>query len=182
MYKTVGKRRCFLANFISLYYITNYPLQVFHLDENLGDDYEEESSSAGYHTDESCSPTPEPVVTGSNCEVLSVEENCSDLTSANVTVGQLAERYGALYAQANLHTLDALDALESLKDAPDLKAKILYSVVVVSAVLNSNVNIYSGKVLLPSLNCQLNNLNLDLKSRNLFLFNKVLILILIKNI
>ncbi|XP_071627828.1 uncharacterized protein [Temnothorax longispinosus] len=106
--------------------------QVFHLDENLGDDYEEESSSAGYHTDESCSPTPEPVVTGSNCEVLSVEENCSDLTSTSITVEQLAERYGALYAQANLHTLDALDALESLKDAPDLKAKILYSVVVLS--------------------------------------------------
>jgi len=110
-------------------------MQVFHLDENLGDDYEEESSSAGYHTDESCSPTPEPVVTGSNCEVLS-EENCSDLTSANITVEQLAERYSALYAQANLHTLDALDALESLKNAPDLKAKILYSVVVVSAVLS----------------------------------------------
>ncbi|XP_077266928.1 uncharacterized protein LOC143899958 [Temnothorax americanus] len=106
--------------------------QVFHLDENLGDDYEEESSSAGYHTDESCSPTPEPVVTSSNCEVLGVEENCSDLTSTSITVEQLAEKYGALYAQANLHTLDALDALESLKNAPDLKAKILYSVVVLS--------------------------------------------------
>ncbi|XP_020284409.1 uncharacterized protein LOC109855037 isoform X2 [Pseudomyrmex gracilis] len=106
--------------------------QAFHLDENLGDDYEEESSSAGYHTDESCSPTPEPVVTGSNCEALSLEENCADLTSADVTVERLAERYGLLYAQANLHTLDALDALEPLKDAPDLKAKILYSVVVLS--------------------------------------------------
>ena len=47
---------------------------------------------------------------------------------------QLAERYGALYDQANLHTLDALDALEPLKGASDLKAKILYSVVVVSTV------------------------------------------------
>lgn len=111
--------------------------QAFHLDENLGDDYEEESSSAGYHTDESCSPTPEPVVTGSNCEALSLEENCADLTSADVTVERLAERYGLLYAQANLHTLDALDALEPLKDAPDLKAKILYSVVVVSARFKS---------------------------------------------
>ncbi|XP_011645581.1 uncharacterized protein LOC105432457 [Pogonomyrmex barbatus] len=121
-------RGCALA----LQFMSEDNPQVFHLDENLGDDYEEESSSAGYHTDESCSPTPEPVVTGSNCEVLSVEENCSDLTSANITVEQLAERYGALYAQANLHTLDALDALESLKDASDLKAKILYSVVVLS--------------------------------------------------
>ncbi|XP_011174328.1 uncharacterized protein LOC105206534 [Solenopsis invicta] len=120
-------RGCALA----LQFMSEDNPQVFHLDENL-DDYEEESSSAGYHTDESCSPTPEPVVTGSNCEVLSVEDNCSDLTSANITVEQLAERYGALYAQANLHTLDALDALESLKNAPDLKAKILYSVVVLS--------------------------------------------------
>ncbi|XP_011702859.1 PREDICTED: uncharacterized protein LOC105458934 [Wasmannia auropunctata] len=121
-------RGCALA----LQFMSEDNPQVFHLDENLGDDYEEESSSAGYHTDESCSPTPEPVVTGSNCEVLSAEENCSGLTSANITVEQLAERYGALYAQANLHTLDALDALEPLKDAPDLKAKILYSVVVLS--------------------------------------------------
>ncbi|XP_070517441.1 uncharacterized protein [Cardiocondyla obscurior] len=113
-----------------------FPIQACHLDENLGDDYEEESSSAGYHTDESCSPTPEPVVTGSACEALSVEENCSDLSSASITVEQLTERYVALYAQANLHTLDALDALESLKNAPDLKAKILYSVVVVSTNLN----------------------------------------------
>lgn len=116
-------------------------MQVLHLEENLGDDYEEESSSAGYHTDESCSPTPEPVVTGSNCEILSVEDNCSDLTSADITVERLAERYGALYAQANLHTLDALDTLESLKDAPDLKAKILYSVVVVSATLSQVIAI-----------------------------------------
>ncbi|XP_029172287.1 uncharacterized protein LOC114941462 [Nylanderia fulva] len=117
-------RGCALA----LQFMSEDNPQILHLEENLGDDYEEESSSAGYHTDESCSPTPEPVVTGSNCEVLNVEDNCSDLTS----VERLAEKYGALYAQANLHTLDALDALESLKDAPDLKAKILYSVVVLS--------------------------------------------------
>lgn len=106
-----------------------YLTQVSHLDENLGDDYEEESSSAGYHTDESCSPTPEPVVTGGNCNIL---VNCADLTLANMTVERLSERYSALYSQANLHTLDALDTLESFKDAPELKAKILYSVMVVS--------------------------------------------------
>ncbi|XP_012062268.1 PREDICTED: uncharacterized protein LOC105625533 [Atta cephalotes] len=121
-------RGCALA----LQFMNEDKLQILYLDENLGDDYEEESSSAGYHTDESCSPTPEPVVTGINCEALNAEENCSDLTSANITVEQLAERYGTLYAQANLHTLDALDALEPLKDACDLKAKILYSVVVLS--------------------------------------------------
>ncbi|XP_078032990.1 uncharacterized protein LOC144467880 [Augochlora pura] len=108
--------------------------QVFHLDENLADDYEEESSSsAGYHTDESCSPTPEPVVRIS-CELLRPEKNFSSAVTSggDVTAERLAESYAALYSQAHLHTLDALDALEPLKDAPDLKAKILYSVVVLS--------------------------------------------------
>ncbi|KAG7189992.1 hypothetical protein KM043_006150 [Ampulex compressa] len=103
--------------------------EVLPQEGNLGDDYEEESSSAGYHTDESCSPTPEPVA-GNSCDALPTEEDFSNLTSANMTAERLAERYAALYSLAHLHTLDALDALEPLKDAPDLKAKILYSVVV----------------------------------------------------
>lgn len=110
--------------------------QVFQLDENLGDDYEEESSSsAGYHTDESCSPTPEPLPADNSCSFLRLEENFSASASGEVTAERLAERYAALYGQAHLHTLDALDALEPLKDAADLKAKILYSVVVVSGTL-----------------------------------------------
>lgn len=98
------------------------------MDENLGDDYEEESSSAGYHTDESCSPTPEPGLANN------FDETLRGLSSLDVTVARLRERYGALYSQANLHTLDALDSLEPLRDAPELKAKILYSVVVVSCL------------------------------------------------
>ncbi|XP_015510868.2 uncharacterized protein LOC107217741 [Neodiprion lecontei] len=95
--------------------------------ENTLDDYEEESSSAGYHTDESGSPTPEPGdPSGGDCSYQGLP------FPADMTVSQLVERYGSLYAQAQLHTLDALDALEPLKDAPDLKAKILYSVVVLS--------------------------------------------------
>lgn len=92
-----------------------------------GDDYEEESSSsAGYHTDESCSITPEPALvfldgSGGNFSV-----------GGDVSAERLAEMYSALYDHAHLHTLDALDALRPLNDAPDLKAKILYSVVVVS--------------------------------------------------
>ncbi|XP_076677925.1 uncharacterized protein LOC143374014 isoform X1 [Andrena cerasifolii] len=105
--------------------------QAFRLDENLGDEYEEESSSsAGYHTDESCSPTPEPLLARSSCELLRLEGNFSNYGEA--TAERLAERYAALYGQAHLHTLDALDALQPLKDAADLKAKILYSVVVLS--------------------------------------------------
>lgn len=114
--------------------------QVFQLEENLGDDYEEESSSsAGYHTDESCSRTPEPVVRNSGCSLLRPIENLSGPASGDTTVERLAEKYAALYGQAHLHTLDALDALESLKDAPDLKAKILYSVVVVSVLCKSRI-------------------------------------------
>ncbi|KAK9298394.1 hypothetical protein QLX08_008293 [Tetragonisca angustula] len=106
--------------------------RVFEPGENLADDYEEESSSsAGYHTDESCSRTPEPAVRN-RCTILRLAENFSCLTSGDVTAERLAERYAALYDQAHLHTLDALDAMQPLKDAHDLKAKILYSVVVLS--------------------------------------------------
>lgn len=101
----------------------------------MPDDYDEESSSsAGYHTDESCSPTPESSVRN-GCTILRVEETFPNLTFDDATAERLAERYAALYDQAHLHTLDALDALQPLKDATDLKAKILYSVVVVSGTL-----------------------------------------------
>ena len=51
---------------------------------------------------------------------------------ADVAVERLRERYAALYTQASQHTLEALDNFEQLKDAVELKTKILYSVVVVS--------------------------------------------------
>ncbi|EEC01665.1 hypothetical protein IscW_ISCW001706, partial [Ixodes scapularis] len=43
----------------------------------------------------------------------------------------LIRRYGSLYAQARVDTLDALDALPQLRDADELKTKLLFSVVVV---------------------------------------------------
>ncbi|XP_023289516.1 uncharacterized protein LOC105698426, partial [Orussus abietinus] len=109
------------------------------------DDYEEESSSAGYHTDESCSPTPEPGIT----EVSISLENFEKLSIEDPTVERLTERYAALYGQAQLHTLDALDALEPLKAASELKAKILYSVVVVPSVKSRRrcrlLRLYEGR-------------------------------------
>jgi len=45
---------------------------------------------------------------------------------------RLVMKYEALYAQAKVDTLDALDILEELKGAEELKSKILFSVVVVS--------------------------------------------------
>ncbi|KAK0094422.1 hypothetical protein PV326_010925 [Microctonus aethiopoides] len=107
-----------------------------------------ESSSAGYHTDDSCSPTPEPVgyinlhmpdtyVKNEDLENIEIPIgnflSISSTSSAiNLTTQQLTAKYVALYAQAHLHTLDALDALEPLKEATDLKAKILFSVIVLS--------------------------------------------------
>ncbi|XP_016841349.1 uncharacterized protein LOC100122845 [Nasonia vitripennis] len=106
---------------------------------------EESSSSAGYHTDESCSPTPEPNRGTTQGETL------QGLACPDVTVDRLRERYAALYSQANLHTLDALDSLEPLKDAPELKAKILYSIVVLSwrlaGILQASRRIEALKVL-----------------------------------
>ncbi|XP_015924662.1 uncharacterized protein [Parasteatoda tepidariorum] len=55
----------------------------------------------------------------------------------NVSLGErrpsaLVRQYGSLYAQARVDTLDALDALEPLKNADELKTKILFSVIVLS--------------------------------------------------
>ena len=44
---------------------------------------------------------------------------------------RLVAKYGELYSQARLDTLDALDELKELSDADELKNKLLFSVVVV---------------------------------------------------
>jgi hypothetical protein len=46
--------------------------------------------------------------------------------------GSLVRCYGNLYAAARVDALDSLDNLPALKDADELKSKILFSVVVVS--------------------------------------------------
>ncbi|KAK8380326.1 hypothetical protein O3P69_016733 [Scylla paramamosain] len=55
----------------------------------------------------------------------------------NVNLGErrptaLVRKYGNLYAQARVDTLDALDALPDLKNAEELKSKLLFSVVVLA--------------------------------------------------
>jgi len=45
---------------------------------------------------------------------------------------RLVAKYGELYSQARLDTLDALDELKELSDADELKNKLLFSVVVLS--------------------------------------------------
>ncbi|CAL4094867.1 unnamed protein product, partial [Meganyctiphanes norvegica] len=44
----------------------------------------------------------------------------------------LVRRYANLYAQARVDTLDALDNVPDLKNAEELKSKLLFSVVVLS--------------------------------------------------
>ena len=46
--------------------------------------------------------------------------------------GALVKRYGELYSQMRLETLDALDKLPELINSEELKNKLLFSVVVVS--------------------------------------------------
>ena len=41
-------------------------------------------------------------------------------------------KYGELYAQTRVETLDALDRLKELNGLDDLKSKLLFSVIVVS--------------------------------------------------
>ncbi|KAK3870127.1 hypothetical protein Pcinc_024606 [Petrolisthes cinctipes] len=55
----------------------------------------------------------------------------------NLSLGErrpsaLVRRYGNLYAQARVDTLDALDILPDLKNAEELKSKLLFSVVVLA--------------------------------------------------
>jgi hypothetical protein len=44
----------------------------------------------------------------------------------------LVRKYGELYAQTRLETLDSLDKLKELDNHNDLKSKLLFSVIVVS--------------------------------------------------
>ena len=53
------------------------------------------------------------------------------VTGSRREAARLVARYGELYSQARLDTLDALDELKELSSAEELKNKLLFSVVVV---------------------------------------------------
>lgn len=62
-----------------------------------------------------------------------------DLSAGDYRPSALVERYDNLYTQTRLDAMDELDDLESLDkldDNGDIKNKILFSVVVVSAILH----------------------------------------------
>ena len=46
----------------------------------------------------------------------------------------LVRKYGELYAQTRLETLESLDKLTELNNHDDLKSKLLFSVIVVSEI------------------------------------------------
>ena len=60
-------------------------------------------------------------------------------------VGLLVRKYGELYAQTRLETMEGLDSLPELNGLDDLKSKLLFSVIVVSKNNTKEFNnIYLG--------------------------------------
>ena len=81
----------------------------------------------------------------SNGEIMASSTSSSSRSSSTTTLqviydvhngdkrpAALVRNFGDLYSVARLETLDALDAIEDLIDADELKNKLLFSVVVVS--------------------------------------------------
>ena len=59
-------------------------------------------------------------------------ETCGTVASMDKRPASLVRKYGELYAQTRLDTLDCLDSLKELNNNDDLKSKLLFSVIVVS--------------------------------------------------
>ena len=96
---------------------------------------------------------------------------------------RLVDAYGALYAQARVDTLDALDSVGQLTGADELKSKLLFSVVVVSRTVARGNLIrsflqFSSKIkslyLKPNLGCKCSKIvveNFEKWLRPIFLFS-----------
>ncbi|XP_046382270.1 uncharacterized protein LOC124153215 [Ischnura elegans] len=91
----------------------------------------EEREAGGSHYEGLIGVDPEARSTDGGCSGSSAPAGAwggGGGPSAQLLLG----RYASLYAQARVDTLDALDNLAPLKEAEELKAKILFSVVVLS--------------------------------------------------
>ena len=55
-----------------------------------------------------------------------------DVNNGDRRPAGLVRKFGDLYSVTRLETLDALDAIKDLREADELKNKLLFSVVVVS--------------------------------------------------
>lgn len=67
-------------------------------------------------------------------EKMITGKSMSHVGSLDQRPGALVKRYGELYSQMRLETLDALDKLPELVNSEELKNKLLFSVVVVSTL------------------------------------------------
>ena len=75
--------------------------------------------------------------------VNSSSNNAVGYTSLDQRPAALVRRYGELYSQTRLETLDSLDRLPQLVNAEELKNKLLFSVMVVSEIhLSTRVKEY----------------------------------------
>ena len=76
----------------------------------------------------------------------------SGYTSLDQRPAGLVRRYGELYSQTRLETLDCLDRLPQLVNAEELKNKLLFSVMVVSII----VRVHNIMILILSIDAQNN--------------------------
>lgn len=71
---------------------------------------------------------------------IAQESVASPSLEVNVIIGErLVQYYGNLYSKARVDTMDALDTLVPLNSAPELKNKILFSVIVVRVLVTAIV-------------------------------------------
>ena len=78
------------------------------------------------------SATLEKIATKSSSGILI--SNSGNVIGIDHRPANLVRRYGELYSQTRLETLDSLDRLPQLVNAEELKNKLLFSVMVVSGV------------------------------------------------
>ena len=75
-------------------------------------------------------------------EQLSSErkKKTSTLSTADKRPAALVRKYGELYAQTRIETLESLDKLTELEGHDDLKSKLLFSVIVVRTICSITKN------------------------------------------
>ncbi|KDR23548.1 hypothetical protein L798_12370 [Zootermopsis nevadensis] len=116
-----------------VFYIWFFTFQVLELMKEVAEDEDDSSDISGYHSD-----SDSAIMMSGNSPYVSKRARYNFLSrsapsDANSNMGEhLVRCYGNLYAAARVDALDSLDNLPALKDADELKSKILFSVVVLA--------------------------------------------------
>ena len=79
-----------------------------------------------------CTPTGKKKK--SELDVAEPSKSGGTLSSYDKRPAALVRKYGELYAQTRLETLESLDKLSELNNHDDLKSKLLFSVIVVRSL------------------------------------------------